>query len=467
MLRYTVLITTALFCLASLNIVTAQSLKEPVIQNAAAKTDTSQSVSVPSTNHRIAPIEAKKIDQVRKELAAVILDHAEDFSPYLARILKRKVIFGITWLEIVLAVVTMAMVLVFERTINQIIRRRIIRPSEQERDPNWFEIFLGALAKPLVLFIWVYGVYATLTPLFSHFDQYFGPDVVRRIAAKIAEIGGAVAFIWFMYRLIRLIDFQMEKRAVSPESRIDHLQAALVGKTLRWGIVILGAVLVFQYVTGVQAGPLIASLGLGGLAVALAAKESIANLFGTATVAFDNPFTVGERIKIEGFDGFVESVGYRSTNLRLWNGNLASIPNQKIITASVENFARRPHIQWRTDITITYDTQPDKVDRAVDLIKEIFDKDEDTSTDWPPWIFFSGFNDWSLNLFVNTWYKPKTGPIEQRGYYAWRNRISRAILRAFAQEGIQFAFPTRTTYLANDDTRQLKLKMLMGEQERA
>jgi MscS family membrane protein len=356
-------------------------------------------------------------------------------------------------------------VLIFERTVSRLIQRRLQKAQAEQRILTWPELILEALCKPLCLLLWVYGSYAALSPLFVHFEQPFGPNALKDLARKGADIGGLIAVAWFMFRFVRFVDLELEKRAKSPESRIEDLEASLVGKTLRWVIVIIGGILILQYMTGIQAGPLIASLGIGGLAIALAAKESIANLFGTVTIAFDKPFKVGDRIKIDDHDGFVEGVGYRSTKVRLWNGNLVNLPNQKIISSSLENFARRPHIWWYTNITITYDTPPDKVDRAVETIREILENDEDTSKDRPPWVFFDGFNDWSLNIRVAAWFKPVNKPLDQFEYYTWRQRACRKILRQFGEQGIQFAFPTRTTHLANDDKRQLKLLMLPNDNE--
>jgi MscS family membrane protein len=316
--------------------------------------------------------------------------------------------------------------------------------------------------KPLCLFIWIYGIYAALALLFPYFQKPLQPNILKDTAKQAADVGGLISLIWFVGRAIRLLDLELSKRAKSPESRVDDLQAALIGKTLRWLIIITGCVLVFQYLTGIAAAPVIASLGIGGLAVALAAKDSLSNLFGTVTIMFDQPFKVGDRIKMDGFDGFVETVGYRSTRLRLWNGNQVTVPNQKITSSNVENFARRPHIWWKTDITITYDTPPDKVDKAVELIEEIIRKDPDTSRAWPPWVFFDGFNDWSLNLRVLAWFNSPGKEPGQFDYYTWRQRICRQILRKFEQEGIQFAFPTQTTYLARDDKRDLQIQMIMG-----
>ena len=125
------------------------------------------------------------------------------------------------------------------------------------------------------------------------------------------------------------------------------------------------AILIIQNLTGVKIGPLLASLGIGGIAVALAAKDSIANFFGTLTILFDKPFQVGERVIIDSYDGVVEDVGFRSTRIRTLTGHLVTIPNEKVVNSGLENIAKRPHIRWLTNITITYDTPPEKVEKAV------------------------------------------------------------------------------------------------------
>jgi MscS family membrane protein len=302
----------------------------------------------------------------------------------------------------------------------------------------------------------VYGAYFAASILFVHVADPLGESVFRRFAGRLTDIGGALAVVWFVYRVVRLIDVELERRAESPDSQVDDLQASIVGKTIRWVVVIIGAIVLIQNLTGVQAGPLIASLGIGGLAVALAAKESLSNMLGTATILFDKPFKIGERIEIEDYNGIVEQVGYRSTRLRTWDGHVVTLPNQKIITSALENVGIRPHIRWKTNITITYDTPPDKVDRAVEIIRDVIENQEGTDMNTPPWVFFNEFNDASLNIMVWAWYAPP----ELKAYHAWRMRNCRDIFRRFNEERIQFAFPTNTTYLANDDTRQLKVELL-------
>ncbi|MDQ7785206.1 MAG: mechanosensitive ion channel family protein [Desulfomonilaceae bacterium] len=419
---------------------------------------------LPSPEEKIAPVDTEKIEEAGKRVGEKLDQVVEKSSHVLGDWVTAKAFSGVSWLKLVATVLVFLVIVVTERTVNHLIRRRLQRIESEQRAPTWFEVLLDALRRPLSLFIWVYGFYFAISPLFIHFDLPFATNVLRDSAGTVADVGGLIAVVWLIFRVVRLVDLELKKRAKYPGSRIDDLQVSLVGKTLRWVILITGAIVIVQYLTGIHATPIIASLGIGGLAVALAAKESIANLFGTVTIAFDKPFKVGDRIVIDKYDGAVESVGYRSTKLRLWNGNLVTIPNEKIAGSSVENFARRPRIMWSTNITITYDTPPDKVDQAVELIQELLDNDEDTNKEWPPWVFFDGFNDWSLNIRMMAWFKRVGEEPAQRDYFTWRQRICRGILRRFNEEGIDFAFPTGTTYLASDEKRLLKI-MMASDQE--
>jgi MscS family membrane protein len=159
---------------------------------------------------------------------------------------------------------------------------------------------------------------------------------------------------------------------------------------------------------------------------------------------------------IDNYDAVVESVGFRSSRIRTLNGHLVFIPNEKIVSSSLENIGRRPHIRWLTNIGITYDTPPEKVERAAQIIREILENHEGMKEDFPPRVYFNGFNDWSLNILVIAWYHPPN----YWDYQAWLQRTCLQIMQRFEAEGIDFAFPSKTIYLANDDKRQLKLQVL-------
>ena len=367
-----------------------------------------------------------------------------------------EVFAGITWVKLLLSILLLFIVLLIERLARLTIERK---RRKAEEDPKIKHLILDAISTPLSMFIWVYGVYFAFTPLFVHFRRSDGSNLVHTVAQKAADLGVAIALVWFIFKLVSIVDLRLKKWAVSTDSTIDDILVPLVGKTLRVFIVIVGGILIIQNLTGVRIGPLLASLGIGGIAIALAAKDSIANFFGTVTILFDKPFQIGERIMIDKYDGVVEHVGFRSTRIRTLTGHLVTIPNEKVVNMGLENVGKRPHIRWLSNITITYDTPPDKVEKAVNIIKEALDNHEGMHPDFPPRAFFNGFNDSSLNILVIAWYHPADFWAMQD----WQQRTCLEILRQFNDEGIDFAFPSRTVYLANDNKRQLKLKMLEGE----
>jgi len=405
------------------------------------------------------PKEPKKIDQVGEKVGHQIDDFTQKASSRIGAWINSKAFYGITWLKLILSFLLLFVVLLIERIVRLTVDRKRRKTEEEKEVKKIKHLILEAVAKPLSMFIWIYGIYIVLTPLFVHFRKPDGTNLVHTVAQKAADLGVAFALVWFIFKLVSIVDFHLKKWAASTDNTIDDVLAPLVGKTLRVFIVIIGGILVVQNLTGVKIGPLLASLGIGGIAVALAAKDSIANFFGTLTILFDKPFQVGERIIIDNYDGVVEDVGFRSTRIRTLTGHLVTIPNEKVVNSGLENIGKRPHIRWLTNITITYDTPPNKVEKAVSIINEILDNHEGMHPDFPPRVYFNGFNDWSLNIMVIAWYHPANYWDMQE----WLQRTCLEILRRFNDEGIDFAFPSRTIYLANDDKRRLKLKMLEGE----
>ncbi len=418
-----------------------------------------ESKSEPEPAKVVGPIKTEAIDATGKKVGQGIDNFGSVAANKLGDWINNKVYSDISWLKLLFCFFLLFVVVFFERIVRWAIQQKIKTIPQVEGAISWTRLFLKSLVKPLSLFLWVYGIYAALSPLYSHFQSMAGfnsiPDIIRRAA----DVGGTVAMFWFLYQLVALIDARLLKWSKATENSIDNMLVPLIGKTLRIFIAIIGGIMVIQNLTGVQIGPLLASLGIGGLAIAFAAKDSIANFFGTLTILFDKPFQVGERIIIDGFDGTVENVGFRSTRIRTLVGNLVTIPNEKVVSSTVENIGKRPNIRWLTQIGITYDTPHQKVREAVDILRSLLDNHEGIHPDFPPRVHFNGFNDWSLNITVVVWYHPP----DWWNFQAWLQNTCLEILRRFNEAGIDFAFPSRTLYMANDDKRQLKLQMLKGQ----
>ncbi len=405
------------------------------------------------------PVKTERIDEAGKKVGEGIEKFSDFAARYLGGWVKQNTLAGIPLIKLLFCFLLLLGVMVIERLLRWGLRRKIDAIPYQDGVISWLRLFLKAMVKPASLFIYVYGIYAALSPLYVHFERAGGANLILAVVKRGADIGGTVALFWFIYQLVVLLDARLMKWADGTDSNIDNMLVPLIGKSLRVFIVIVGGMMVLQNLTGLQIGPLLASLGIGGLAVALAAKDSIANFFGTLTILFDKPFQVGDRIVINNYDGSVENVGFRSTRIRLLNGNLVSIPNEKVVNSEVENVGRRPNIRWLTQIGVTYDTPPEKVREAVQILRDILKDHEGVHPDFPPRVHFDGFNDWSLNITVVVWYHPP----EWWDFQAWLQKTCLEILQQFDSAGIDFAFPSQTLYLANEDKRQLKLQLIKGD----
>ncbi len=281
-------------------------------------------------------------------------------------------------------------------------------------------------------------------------------EQVRQTADTLVQLFISVAIAFFLYRLVDVVEYYLNRYAQSTETKLDDMLVPLLRKTFRVVIVIIAGLYIAESISGKPMSTILAGVGLGGLAFALAAQDSIKNFFGSIMILLDKPFAVGERVVIDGADGPVEEVGFRSTKIRTLTGHLVTIPNDKAAVSTIENIGRRPYIRRTLNVGITYDTPPDKVERAVNIIKELLDNHEGMNPDFPPRAFFNDFNAASLNILVMYWYHPP----EYWDFLGFSQAFNLKLMRAFEAEGIEFAFPTQTLYLANDDRRQLAIRML-------
>lgn len=415
-----------------------------------------EAVAETGPSEPLRPVKTESIDAAGKKVGKGIERISALAATYLGDWVKQKTIVGIAWIKLLFCGLLLLGVVAVERLVRWVLQHKANAIPHQDGVISWLRLFLQAVIKPLSLFIYVYGIYAALSPLYEHFQTADGTNLVLMVVKRGADIGGTVVLFWFFFQLVVLLDIRLTRWADGTDSSIDNILVPLIGKSLRIFIVVIGGMMVLQNLTGLQFGPLLASLGIGGLAVALAAKDSIANFFGTLTILFDKPFQVGDRIVVNGYDGSVENVGFRSTRIRLLNGHLVTIPNEKLANSEVENVASRPNLRWLTQIGLPYDTPPDKVQEAVDILRKILDTHEGMHPDLPPKVHFDGFKDWSLNITVVLWYHPP----EWWDYQAWLQRTCLEIMRQFDAAGIDFAFPSQTLYLANEEKRQLKLQMV-------
>ena len=281
------------------------------------------------------------------------------------------------------------------------------------------------------------------------------PPSAEHIADTITSVLGTLAVGIFFYRLIELLVYELAKFAEREDNLLDKSFVQMMRLVARVIVIVIGAIYLLRVISGKPLSALLAGLGIGGLALALAAQDTLKNFFGSIMIMLDKPFNIGQRVLVENYDGVVEDIGFRSTRVRTLTGHLVTVPNEKMATNAIENVGRRPSIRRLANITITYDTPPEKVEKAVSIIREILDNHEGMDPDFPPWVFFNEFNDTSLNILMIYWYFPP----DYEAYLNFTERVNLEIMRKFEAEGIEFAFPTTTTYLAHDTRRPLHVNI--------
>jgi len=191
-------------------------------------------------------------------------------------------------------------------------------------------------------------------------------------------------------------------------------------------------------------GAVLAGLGIGGLALAMAAKDTVSNIFGGFTIFTDRPFSLNDRVKVAGFDGTITEIGIRSTRLRTLAGTEVTIPNSTFSGSAVENVSAEPSRKVVVNLGLTYDTTPEGMEQAMAILRSVAEADEDLEEN--VLISFNAFGDFALNiLFI--YYITKGADI-----LSVQTRLNLEILRRFNAAELEFAFPTQTLYTIQQET---------------
>lgn len=316
--------------------------------------------------------------------------------------------------------------------------KRLALKTKTEYDDR---ILQGA-EKPLSVFILGFGLFLAIgiLPLEEEW---------RQILTLCFRGFSTLVVFW---GLLRMIDIATDAMAVLSAQRGTSLQGfvPLIRKTVRIFIVIVGVVMVLDNL-GYSVGGILATLGLGGAALAFAAKDTIANLYGSVALALDRPFKVGDWIQVGNVvDGDVEGIGLRSTRVRTWPKTVLSIPNSVLANEMINNWSRMPKRRVKQVVGVTYEATPEQMDGLVEDIRNILRSDEGVNQDFIL-VNFTDFGESSLEILVYYF----TSTIKWLEHMDVRQRINLKIMDAVRAKGLSIAFPTRTLYFEGDVARKL------------
>ncbi|MGM0587652.1 MAG: mechanosensitive ion channel family protein [Bacteroidota bacterium] len=304
----------------------------------------------------------------------------------------------------------------------------------RKSETTWDDQLLYHIERPagftlLMTFFWLFYTNIQLSVTTNYYLSTF---------LEIAVSGGLV---WLLYNLSNVLSDYLTELTADTESKLDDQLVPLIRKSLKVFIVVLGILFILQN-NGINVASLIAGLGLGGLAFALAARDTLANLFGSITIFLDKPFQIGDWIKTPTVEGTVEEVGFRSTRIRTFHNSLISVPNAKMADAEVDNLGLREYRRLKTVLNLTYDTSPKQMEAFVEGIKAIITANEYMRQDFYE-VHFYNYGAHSLDVLVYCFFDVETWSEELQQ----RHNFFLEIMRLAQQVGVEFAFPTQTLHV--------------------
>ena len=327
--------------------------------------------------------------------------------------------------------------------------RKIIFKIVGNKDPNNGKgEFDSLLKKPLYYFLLLLIFYFAFNIL-SFPDSWGLVDSseygVKMIISKSFSFLLIVTIFWTILQSVEYLGLRLQFRAEQTESKVDDQLipfAIEIGKVL---VVIFSIVVILANVFDQNITALAAGLGVGGVAVALASKESLENLLGSFTIFLDKPFQVGDIIKIGAITGLVEKVGFRSTRIRTFDKSLVTVPNKNLVIAELDNLSLKPVRKVKIDIGLTYDTSVDQIKEIINEIQKIIDDHPKTNQDGK--VRFLNFGASSLDIMVLYF----VNGIDWGILIDTQQEINFKIIEIVKKHGSDFAFPTTSVFLENQN----------------
>ncbi|MEW4983171.1 MAG: mechanosensitive ion channel family protein [Cycloclasticus sp.] len=274
------------------------------------------------------------------------------------------------------------------------------------------------------------------------------PDQAMIILLVAVKMLAGIAGVWGAYRLVDLVTLYLRYQASQTDNKVDDVLVPLIRKTLKVFVTVIGITFVASNLN-LNVSSLLASLGLGGLAFALAAKDVVQNLFGSITVILDQTFHNGDWIVVNDIEGSVEEVGLRSTKIRTFYDSLITLPNAIFITAKVDNMGQRRYRRLKCNVSLTYDTPPDKIEAFCEGIRELVRLHPYMRKDYFH-VYLNSLGASSLDVLVYVFWETPDWSTELRE----RQRFLLDILRLAKAQEIDMAFPTQTLHLLTPSDQQ-------------
>ncbi len=318
---------------------------------------------------------------------------------------------------------------------------KVLVPITQKTNTEYDDQFIDGLRKPGEFLVLIGGLFVILQVLQLPSE----PVNIDRFAHALLKVLVTFDIAWVLFNLVTLLDTYLEHWVTRTESTLDDNMLPFLRKSLRAFIVFMAFLMVIQNL-GYSISGLLASLGIGGLAVALAAKDTLSNIFGSLMIILDRPFLIGDWIKAGDMEGTVEEVGFRSTKIRTFAKTLITVPNNKIADMPLDNFSRMPKRRIKLNVGVTYESTPAQMRGAVEQIRTMLKNHPAIDQEFML-VHFTDFSESSLDILIYCFTKTTVWG----AYLEAREDVSLKIMDILEQLGMGIAFPSRSVYLQQNN----------------
>lgn len=318
---------------------------------------------------------------------------------------------------------------------------RLFRKLSKE---NLADEFIELVVKPIQYFIIILTIYIGLGFLKFPSALEFNIQGIefKTINILVLHIILSIAFVWLLLRIIDFISIILAQKAAETENKLDDQLVPYVKDALKIFVVVIGIFFILGAVLKFNINSLLAGLGIGGLAIAFAAKDTIENLISSFTIFIDRPFTVGDLVKVGDVTGTVEKVGFRSTRIRTSNKTFLTVPNSKIVNSNLDNLTLRTFRNVEFNFGLTYQTSSQQIKSIISDIKQILDQHPKTDKK-ENLVTFHQFGESALIINVQYFIEQ----IPNNDFMKIKETVNFGIMEIVKRHNAEFGFPTRTVHI--------------------
>ena len=343
---------------------------------------------------------------------------------------------------------TILLGLIFRRLISKYFSRLLFKVIKTKHADLGVERFDKLLTKPISLSIMLSIIFIAS----SHIEypaswnlvneNEFGIKMLVNKSFSLLFIG---ALFWILLSFIDFIGLILKRNAELTENKMDDQLIPFIIEIGKIIVYILAIFIIMGSIFNVNIAALATGLGIGGIALAMASKESLENLLGSFTIFFDKPFTVGDIVTLGGVTGVVEKVGFRSTRIRTFDKSIVTVPNKNIISSELDNLGARPVRRVKFNIGLTYDATVNNIKAIVNDIQELIDKHPETNNDGK--VRFLNFGASSLDIMVLYYVNSPDWEV----LIDTQEKINYSIIDIVAKHKCDFAFPSTSVYIEKNN----------------